>query len=897
VGLDRRGKERLSESVCLPLRGAGRETSIEISTEFLKSKEDSGEVSSRGNASVDPRQLLAEWANKNSEWVRLLTSEVLSRGRPVSVATVDQAYLLFRQENGLDRREIAAVAPLEVEAHRDTSAPPLRLTRLSEVRGINALLTGAVLEPHEGLTILYGENGTGKTGYSRVFKVLADSRTADEILGDIEADSPVPQSAKLEYRLGTEQQVLSWDGTHGVAPFTRMSIFDSPAVNTHIDDTLEYVYTPLSLALFNHVSAAIRDVGNKIDNEIRSLDNSELDLLSRFQEGTSIYPLVAALGSTTDLAALQEKRLAKRDCEEELGALSQTVASLRSDTLSAQTTAIKSEQRLLNQAVTAIDALETLKVNEYNDALDRREELTKDHKVFRQELFAAVDLPAEPEETWEEFIEAADEYRKHLAEVKLHDSERCLYCRQPLEDSARELITKYSSYLEDKISKDIRQTDGILAAFKQQVEAIQCTELTSCIDEYSGQETKPDYFEDVKAISLAHNGLVDAVAEGKPATRADRAKMRQRKARTKTKLDALRTQIESLDNQQTNRADQLQEKQMKLAELQDQVELDSCWQLIEAEVNKARECERLKDLKRSLSGLQRTVTQLSKSSSDQLVNQSFDKLFAQECEALRAPNLKLEFVGRSGKAHRMKVMNGRHRPSNVLSEGEQKVLALADFLAEARLAGISAPIIFDDPVSSLDHRRVHEVSERIVDLSEENQVIVFTHDILFATTLINLSDKTKRCSFFHITDDGGKGQVSRASGPRSDSLSAIRGRINTSIQEAKTQQGEARDATVRNGYSHIRSWCEVFTEEELLQSVSTRYRANIQMTSLERIDGDKLNQIAPKVAKIYEIACRYIEGHSQPQVTLGVSPTISGLEEHWQDLQDLRKLHNAPTGN
>src|SRR5699024_6861361 len=145
------------------------------------------------------------------------------------------------------------------------------------------------------------------------------------------------------------------------------------------------------------------------------------------------------------------------------------------------------------------------------------------------------------------------------------------------------------------------------------------------------------------------------------------------------------TQIESLDNQQTNRADQLQEKQMKLAELQDQVELDSSWQLIEAEVNKARECERLKELKRSLSGLQRTVTQLSKSSSDQLVNQSFDKLFAQECEALRAPNLKLEFVGRSGKAHRMKVMNGRHRPSNVLSEGEQKVLALADFLAEARL--------------------------------------------------------------------------------------------------------------------------------------------------------------------------------------------------------------------
>lgn len=379
------------------------------------------------------------------------------------------------------------------------------------------------------------------------------------------------------------------------------------------------------------------------------------------------------------------------------------------------------------------------------------------------------------------------------------------YCRQTLQDPARSLIAKYASYLEDKISEDIRQTDRTLATFKQQLEVIQCNELVSCIEEFSEQEPKPDYFEDIEAMSVALNGFVEAVSEGKPVTQVDSTDMQARKARAATKLDFLRTQIDTLDNQQTNRTEQLQEKQTKLAELQDQVELDSSWQLIETQVKKAKESERLQKLKRSLGGLQRAVTQLSKSSSDQLVNESFDKLFAEECEALRVPSLKLEFVDRSGIVHRMKVMNGKHKPSNVLSEGEQKVLALADFLAEARLAGISAPIIFDDPVSSLDHRRVHEVSERIVDLAEENQVMVFTHDILFATTLINLSDKTKRCSFFHVTDDGGKGQVSRASGPRSDSLSANKGRIDTSIQDAKAQQGEARDTTIRNGYSHIRS--------------------------------------------------------------------------------------------
>src|ERR1700730_5139471 len=112
------------------------------------------------------------------------------------------------------------------------------------------------------------------------------------------------------------------------------------------------------------------------------------------------------------------------------------------------------------------------------------------------------------------------------------------------------------------------------------------------------------------------------------------------------------------------------------------------------------------------------------------------------------------------------MIGGKIKPSKVLSEGEQKVLAMADFLAEARLAGITAPVIFDDPVSSLDHRRVNEVAERIASLSADNQVIVFTHDILFTTKLLSLFEKSKRCNYFQVTDEDGKGKITRATGPR-----------------------------------------------------------------------------------------------------------------------------------
>lgn len=841
---------------------------------------------------VDPRALLADWANTNDEWVRLLVAEVLASGRAVGASTVETAYKLFRQEKALDKRELPTVPKLDVEARQDESAPSLSLTRLSEVRGVNALVPGAIIEPHEGLTILYGENGTGKTGYSRVFKALANSRTADTILGDIEADTAEAQTAKLEFKLGADEQTLAWSGERGVSPFTRMSIFDSPAVSTHVDDDLDYVYTPASLALFNHVTAAIQAVTGEIDTAITALGTGGSGVLSRFQRGSSIYPLIETLGASTDLVGLKAKAATGENVEADLDSLTQAVAALRANTLGAQVTALKAEKRVLAQAATAADALVSFDSKAYNGALTKRAQLATDYETFRNELFAAADLPADPD-TWSDFIEAGETYRQHLVELGAHDSDRCLYCRQPLLDPARELLSRYSTYLEDKISADIRATDSLLARFKQEAAVIEGKDLARFVGEYQDEDEQPSYFAQVDAIEGARSALASAVADGKPASVPVADVVTQPKTDVDAALETAEEGITTLEAQQQNRTQALAEKQAELVELKDSVELGKSWPLIEGQVRSAKEADQLKTLKRPLSSLTRAVTALAKTASDQLINQSFDALFLDECDALRAPTLKLQFVGREGRAHRRKVLSGKHKPSKVLSEGEQKVLALADFLAEARLAGITAPVIFDDPVSSLDHRRINEVAQRIATLADDNQVIVFTHDILFATILLSLFEKSKRCVYFQVTDENGKGQVTRASGPRIDSLSAIRKRITDTIQAAKAQEGGVRDALVRAAYSHVRAWCEVFTEEELLRGVTKRYRANVQMTTLPNIDGTKLNEIGPKVTEIFEVACRYIDGHSQPLVTLGVSPTLTGLEQHWAELQELKKLNDG----
>lgn len=74
-------------------------------------------------------------------------------------------------------------------------------------------------------------------------------------------------------------------------------------------------------------------------------------------------------------------------------------------------------------------------------------------------------------------------------------------------------------------------------------------------------------------------------------------------------------------------------------------------------------------------------------------------------------------------------------PVEVLSEGEKTCAALAGFLAELETTNNGSGIIFDDPVSSLDHHYRLRVAMRLADLANQGQIIVFTHDIVFLLML------------------------------------------------------------------------------------------------------------------------------------------------------------------
>ena len=98
--------------------------------------------------------------------------------------------------------------------------------------------------------------------------------------------------------------------------------------------------------------------------------------------------------------------------------------------------------------------------------------------------------------------------------------------------------------------------------------------------------------------------------------------------------------------------------------------------------------------------------------------------------------------------------------------------------------------------------------------------------------------------------------MNRATGPRWDTLSSLKKRVNETIQAAKSEHGEARAALIRTGYDWIRCWCEVFVECELFQEVTMRYQPNVKMSALARIKPAALPDAIKTVTTIFEDACR-----------------------------------------
>lgn len=841
------------------------------------------------------RKLLVDWANEQDGWVRSLAGEVLLTRQTVTDAVLDATFDAYLVEKGLAEGDTADQPKIVLDETTNAEAAGFTIDTLESVEGVNALAPGQSITFNAGLTILFGENGAGKTGYARVLKQLAAVRTAEPILPNVhDATAPKHLRAKITYSTGGEPAVtLDWRGESGLAPFTRLGVFDSPALHLHVDNDLTYLYTPSDLALFPLVSTAVGAIKDRLDAAVAEKGSVGNPYLSFFTRGTSVYQLVETLGPATDLTEIDLLADRGADSAVRLAEAEGKVAALKSTSIAAQLTTAKSRRDLYAALGAMVRACDAVNATAYNDAAGAADQAVLDVESLRRELFAAAGLTGDGDQYWQSFVLTGERYLEHRDE---HDypseGDPCIYCRQPLDDSALALIQRYREFANDSAQQRISASRQTMSILTQDLMRLDPFGLAGLIATHEDPDSPDPTLELAQQLTLAVEAAKSMITGGQP---VDGPALRPADG-LGTEVDARRDAAAALITDLTGRAEE-REAALALAtreldELTDRIQLAARLHGITTLVADAKWSQKAAQLAKKIPPVRTSLTGVAKVASEQLINTDFASRFAEECSALRAPVVGLEFPGQKGQAARRKTVPMAKQPSKVLSEGEQKVIGLADFLAEAGLRLSPSPIVFDDPVNSLDYRRIHEVADRIARLAADRQVIILTHNIWFATEMLSRFEKDKdRCTYYGITDDPGKGVVVPGSHPRWDTVSKTTGKVNQLIDGAKGAEGAVQDALIENAYSTIRGWCETVVETELLAGVTQRYQANVMMTKLGQIKGDRLKDAFDVLGPLFEKACRVTEAHSQPLETLSVRPTLSDLAADWVAAQAARKAY------
>lgn len=840
------------------------------------------------------QEILIDWANSQTNWVRAVVSEALSTRDTLPEQSLDRIYALSLAERELSGESVEEIPKLTAGSPTNNNGGTLVLTSLSDVRNVNVLALGQEVLFNPTMTVLFGENATGKSGYVRILKRLAAVRSVEEVLPDISVAGARPKPhARLGYRLGDTEDSIDWDDEAGVPPFTRISVFDTRAVSFHVDDDLNYRYTPRDLALFEIAHEALRAVRERLENSRDAKLRPENPFLSRFQPGSTVYAKIETIGPTTDLDEIEILAAVASEEESELLVIRDKVDALAPHALNSQLEVALSEKALAEATLQTSRAVGSFDWPGHNERVSSRIEADGNYRRATETAFSGEDILSALSNEWRDFIEAGEAYIQHIDHQQYpRAGDRCIYCRQDLSELALALVQKYRDFANSTFRV---QLDGAISALETgseifadlDVDALR-TEASRKIEAAEGQDTPHELAQ--KAIEFADviTPALETIGAGlQPIDPAPLLHLAHDAEAVASSVDDQATKlIEDLNKRSAEREAEQEKARRKLRDLEDRITLRALLPSIRAHVEDIKWASRASTAIDRFPPLLRSLTDASKLASEDLINQDFESHFTEECKSLRAPEVNLEFPGREGAASRRKSLTTEHKLSEILAEGEQKAIALADFLAEASIRKDSAPFVFDDPVNSLDYRRLEYIVDRLVALSGDHQVVVFTHNIWFAASLLEKfadASETDRCYYYDVSETpSGTGVVTRGSHPRWDTQRKTRARVNELIQTARPESGELQQALIEKAYESIRNWCEVVVEQELFKSVTQRYQPHVRMTMLARIKYDALQTAAGETLALFEKACRVIEGHSQPLETLNIRPTLEELEQDWR---------------
>ncbi|MEY9463867.1 AAA family ATPase [Bradyrhizobium ottawaense] len=639
----------------------------------------------------------------------------------------------------LDPSHVRAVA---------AGSPVVTLRHVRDVRHVNALAEGEKLTfTKSGLTVVYGDNGSGKSGYARILKQMCRARLgsrSEAILPNIYDPSPGTPTATIDFSVNNQNASSTWTSGSPADPvLSAVSVFDSRTASVHVDAVNDVAYTPFPLRILGQLAKTCQDLRSKLEEEIKSVEAQTPQALRQppCRPDSEVGKLLALarLGKCTP-AQVQE--LARLDTAES-DRLTRLDGDLASDPVKAGRQLSAQRERLQSAAAriaSLAEAVSREKTEALRAAADAYAVAREAAAAASSALFEDEPLPHIGSDAWRSLWEAARKYSEEEAypgspfPVALSHGV-CVLCQQEIGVEAGSRLNRFEQFIKDDSQR--RQTDA-KDAYEQCVGAISKARL-STPERLEAIRFVSDELGDEKLAAAFRRSIVINSWRMRQVIRDDGRGDSGYLAVEPSPVADTTARLADLSDRMalmTAEADSAERRRMTAER---DALADRKW-LATVEADVLAEIERAKKIAALKSAMQDTVTTKitlkSTEIAESLVTNALRAQFAREIGRVGVAALAIELKREKSLygVPRFKVSLTRKPAAGVgavLSEGEYRCVALAAFLAELATSDSRSAIVFDDPVSSLDHMHRASVAKRLAEEAVHRQTIVFTHDIAF----------------------------------------------------------------------------------------------------------------------------------------------------------------------
>lgn len=241
---------------------------------------------------------LTTWFSERPKWMQHAASRLLTGESITPEALKEIAKMAIDETLG----ELSAPEkPLELAILGAVDGTSARLKEISEVQGIGRLNPRRPLRfGPSPITVVYGNNGSGKSSYVRILKHVCGARNKGSLHPNAYDSTEVEQSCKLTYQSSEAEETLEWSTESGIAPeLSTIDIFDTHCGDSYLAKEGEPSYEPRILAFLTDLAGLCDRVGARLDAELQKRSISGLTSLPREWTDTAAGKWYSTISSTT----------------------------------------------------------------------------------------------------------------------------------------------------------------------------------------------------------------------------------------------------------------------------------------------------------------------------------------------------------------------------------------------------------------------------------------------------------------------------------------------------------------------------------------------------------------------------------------------------------------------